>query len=88
MRESLALTVLNKVILHFLQQESDKDKRRTEYFKSSKHCESYFVGGSLIFVVPFLSIDFLIPQKRKKSPNIDQHICSPDKETDIQSHDK
>lgn len=47
-----------------------------------------FAGGGLIFVVPFLSIDFLIAQKRMKSPNTDQHICGPDKESDKRSHDK
>lgn len=44
-----------------------------------------FLEGGLIFVVPFLPIDFLIAQKGMRSPNIGQHICGPDKESDKQS---
>lgn len=77
-------TILNKVRPHFLQVTRTKE----EYLKSCKDCESLFVRRGFIFVVPFLSIDFLIAQKRMKSPNLDQHICGPDKQRDKQSHDK
>lgn len=70
MPESLAqscyFTILNKVDLHFLHEEGDKDKRRVWYFKSSKDCESFLVGGSVIFVAPFLFIDFFDSSEEKE----------------------